>query len=88
LAAESLVERPARPVGGPSGRSGGCRSPRARILALASNLAKGEAERIFLPFAVWLLPTAAALPGRDRRGWLAAQVAVALIVQLGWRLRW
>jgi hypothetical protein len=60
----------------------------AVLLAIGSDLCKGEAERIYLPFAVWLLPAAAALPGRDRRGWLAARLALALVVQLGWRLRW
>jgi hypothetical protein len=34
--------------------------------ALVSNLSKGEVERIYLPFAVWLLPFAALLPGRLR----------------------
>ena len=58
------------------------------VLALASNLSKGEVERIYLPFAVWMLVAAVALPDRHRRWWLAAQVAVALLVQLGWRLRW
>jgi methylthioxylose transferase len=58
------------------------------LLAIGSNLSKGEGEPIYLPFAVWLLPAAAGLPGRDRRGWLAAQLALALVVQLGWRLRW
>ncbi|MGH8824720.1 MAG: hypothetical protein ACRDVN_09615, partial [Jiangellaceae bacterium] len=55
---------------------------------LASNLSKGEVERIYLPFAVWALVAAAALPRRQARWWLAGQVAVAIIVQLGWRLRW
>jgi methylthioxylose transferase len=60
----------------------------AIVLAIASGLSKGEVERIYLPFTLWLLTVTAALPGRYRRGWLAAQVAVALAVQLGWRLWW
>jgi hypothetical protein len=60
----------------------------AVLLAGVSNLSKGEVERIYLPFAVWLLPAAAALPVRDHRRWLAAQLVLALIVQIGWRLRW
>jgi hypothetical protein len=57
-------------------------------VALTSNLSKGEAERIYLPFMLWLLPLAAALPPRYQRAWLAAQVAVALAVQLWWHPRW
>lgn len=60
----------------------------AVVLAIGSNLSKGEVERIYLPFALWLLPLAAALPGRYRRGWLVAQVAVALAVQLLMRTTW
>ena len=41
---------------------------------------RGEVERIWLPFAPWLLISAAALP--TPRRWLAAQAAVALAVQL------
>jgi methylthioxylose transferase len=54
---------------------------------VASTLARGELERIGLPFAVALLPAAAALPGSPRR-WLAAQVVVAVTVQACWRLGW
>jgi hypothetical protein len=60
----------------------------AVLLAIASSLSRGEVERIYLPFALWLLPLAAALPGRHRRGWLAAQLAAALTVQLLWLPRW
>ncbi|GAA0236173.1 hypothetical protein [Cryptosporangium japonicum] len=58
------------------------------LAATASGLAKGEVERIFLPFAVWLLVAAGALAPREQRRWLAAQAAVALVVQLGWMLKW
>jgi hypothetical protein len=55
--------------------------PAAALAAVAaadlSQLARGEVERIWLPFVPWL---ALAAPG-DRRGWLAAQVAVALLLQ-------
>jgi len=60
----------------------------AIAVAVASNLSRGEVERIYLPFLVWLLPIAAALADRYRRGWLAAQVAVALAVQLLWHPGW
>jgi methylthioxylose transferase len=66
--------------------------------AIASNLAKGEVERIYLPFAVWFLPLAAALPparsggdGRGEppaRGWLAAQIGLALAIAVTTQLTW
>ncbi|PRX98116.1 hypothetical protein [Allonocardiopsis opalescens] len=52
----------------------------AVALADLSGMSKAETERIWLPFTVWLLPAAALLPGRDGRGWAAAQAALALLV--------
>lgn len=56
----------------------------AAVVAIAvadiSGLSKGEVERIWLPFAVWLTPACALLPQPQRRGWLAAQAALALAV--------
>ncbi|MFI2781017.1 hypothetical protein [Streptomyces sp. ALB3] len=56
----------------------------AALLALAvadlSGMSKAETERIWQPFVVWLMPAAALLPDVDRRGWLAAQAVVALLV--------
>lgn len=52
----------------------------AVVCADLSGMSKAETERIWLPFTLWLLPAAALLPDRGRRGWLAAQVAVALAV--------
>lgn len=55
----------------------------ALLLLLAADLSgmsKAETERIWQPFMLWLLPTAALLPDRGRRGWLAAQAVVALAV--------
>jgi methylthioxylose transferase len=49
----------------------------AVFAADVSQHSRGEVERIWLPFVPWL---ALAAPG-DRRGWLAAQVAVALVLQ-------
>jgi hypothetical protein len=49
----------------------------AVVLADLSQLARGEVERIWLPFVPWL---ALAAPG-DRRGWLGAQVGLALLLQ-------
>jgi hypothetical protein len=66
--------------------------PAGVLLAVAtaglSGLTTGEVERIYLPFAVWLLPVAGLLPVRGARLWLAAQLAVALglegLLRLGW----
>ncbi|TXS12072.1 hypothetical protein EAO68_23815, partial [Streptomyces sp. wa22] len=56
----------------------------AALLAVAvadlSGMSKAETERIWQPFVLWLMPAAALLPGIDRRRWLAAQAAVALLV--------
>ncbi|MDG9673949.1 hypothetical protein QCZ28_07970 [Micromonospora sp. DH14] len=52
----------------------------AVLAADLSGLSKAEVERIWLPFAVWLLVATAHLPTRHRRWWLAAQAATALAV--------
>jgi hypothetical protein len=72
----------------PSGRQ---RQPHALVLlclaaALAvlaadlSGLSKAEVERIWLPFAVWLIAAAGLLPARQARWWLAAQAVLALVI--------
>lgn len=57
---------------------------RAGVLAVVtadlSGLSKAETERIWLPFAVWLVLAAATLPRASRRWWLVAQAATALAV--------
>lgn len=54
----------------------------AAVLALLaadlSGMSKAETERIWLPFALWLLPACAFLTGV--RAWLAAQAVLALLV--------
>ncbi|MFF4801539.1 hypothetical protein ACFY1U_24600 [Streptomyces sp. NPDC001351] len=50
----------------------------ALLVADASGMSKAETERIWLPFAMWLLPSCAFLTGA--RGWLAAQGVLALLV--------
>jgi len=64
----------------------------AVMLADLSGMSKGEVERIWLPFAVWLLPAAGALTARGEprlvRRWLALQCACALLVQVGVRTPW
>ncbi|MEU9094169.1 hypothetical protein [Streptomyces sp. NPDC048428] len=52
----------------------------ALLAADLSGMSKAETERIWQPFMLWLLPAAALLPTRGRRGWLAAQAVVALAV--------
>ncbi|KUL31132.1 hypothetical protein ADL12_25965 [Streptomyces regalis] len=50
----------------------------AMLVADLSGMSKAETERIWLPFALWLLPACAFL--RGSRGWLAAQAVLALLV--------
>jgi hypothetical protein len=71
------------PLAGPAGRVVTW-LPLAAAAVIAgadlSGLSKAEVERIWLPFAVWLLVATARLPAADRRCWLAAQAATALAV--------
>ncbi|GGR95171.1 membrane protein [Streptomyces humidus] len=50
----------------------------ALLIADLSGMSKAETERIWLPFAMWLLASCAFLP--RPRAWLAAQATVALLV--------
>jgi methylthioxylose transferase len=50
------------------------------MAADVSGLSKAEVERIWLPYAVWLLVAAAWLPARHRRAWLIAQTLTALAI--------
>ncbi|MFB6815250.1 hypothetical protein ACFCV8_11965 [Streptomyces sp. NPDC056347] len=52
----------------------------ALLAADLSGMSKAETERIWQPFLLWLLPATALLPTGTRRGWLAAQAVVALLV--------
>ncbi|MET3424959.1 hypothetical protein BJ973_004171 [Actinoplanes tereljensis] len=52
----------------------------AMLAADLSGYSKAEVERIWLPFAVWLMAGAALLPAPGRRFWLVGQAAVALLV--------
>jgi len=62
----------------------------AALVAVAaadlSGFSRGETERIWLPFAPWLLLGAGALP--RARAWLAAQVGLALALQAGIHTPW
>lgn len=50
------------------------------VAADLSGLSKAEVERIWLPFAVWLLVAVAHLPAHTHRWWLAGQALTALAV--------
>jgi hypothetical protein len=58
--------------------------PVAAVAAIAladlSGMSKGEVERIWLPFVVWLVVPCALLPRRRAGLWLAAQAVLALAV--------
>ncbi|WP_049569039.1 hypothetical protein [Streptomyces sp. SBT349] len=60
----------------------------AVLLADLSGMSKAETERIWLPFAVWLVPAAALLPRRGIRWWLAAQAVLGVAVNHLWLTRW
>ena len=53
----------------------------ALLFVDVSGYTKGEVERIWLPYAIWLMPAAAALPVARQRQWLALQAATALVLQ-------
>ncbi|MFI5755050.1 hypothetical protein [Streptomyces sp. NPDC051569] len=70
---------------GHGGRAGGPALLMAALLlallaADLSGMSKAETERIWLPFTLWLPATAALLPARDHRAWLAVQATTALLV--------
>jgi hypothetical protein len=53
-----------------------------------TGLVRGETERIWLPFTIWLPAAAAFLPARQRRFWLVASVVTAIVVEVGIRTEW
>ncbi|MFD0317829.1 hypothetical protein [Streptomyces flavalbus] len=63
-----------------------CAALLALLIADLSGMSKAETERIWLPFAVWLLPACAFLP--RPRLWLPAQAVVALLVNHLLRTGW
>jgi hypothetical protein len=63
------------------------------VFADLSGMSKAEVERIWIPFVPWVVIAAAALasrrdPRRTGRGWLAAQGATGLLVQVAVRSPW
>ncbi|TVZ94259.1 MULTISPECIES: hypothetical protein [unclassified Streptomyces] len=55
-----------------------CTALVALLVADLSGMSKAETERIWLPFAMWLLPACAYLP--HPRAWLTAQAVLALLL--------
>ncbi len=53
----------------------------AVLASTLSGLSKAEVERIWLPFALWLVAACALLPPRTHRAWLTVQALTALAVQ-------
>lgn len=51
-------------------------------LAALSGMSEGEVERIWLPFAIWILPASCALPESSRSRWLTTQVVTAMAIEL------
>ncbi len=60
----------------------------AVALADLSGMSKAEVERIWLPFAPWVLLATAWIPDAARRTWLGANVAFALALELLVRQPW
>lgn len=64
----------------------------AVLVADLSGMSKGEVERIWLPFAVWVIPAGAACAVPERAGmvrlWVGLQLAVALTVQTWYVTGW
>lgn len=58
------------------------------VLADVSGMSKGEVERIWLAFVPFLVAATAVLPIATRRLWLAAQVGLAVVVQLALESPW
>ncbi|MCW7942572.1 membrane protein [Streptomyces hygroscopicus] len=81
-------DTPGRPEGEPGTVGRSRAETRLSLLVLAallavlvadlSGMSKAETERIWLPFALWLLPACAFLT--HRRSWLAAQAVLALLL--------
>jgi hypothetical protein len=61
----------------------------AIVIATVSGMSKGEVERIWLPFSIWLLPAGAVFAMRRRwSAWLGLQLAFAIGVQTLVRSPW
>jgi len=93
LAAAALALGPAAVAGLAS-----LRRTRLALLPLAAlagilvsdltGLVRGETERIWLPFYVWVLTATAFLPCRQRRGWLLLSAVLAIGIEVVVRTEW
>lgn len=66
----------------------GCAGMAAILVATLSGMSKGEVERIWLPFTLWVLILPVLLPVRWHRPLIASQVATAIVVELLWTTQW
>lgn len=60
----------------------------AMLVSDATGLVRGETERIWLPFTVWLPVAAAFLPPARSRVWLVLGALTALVVEVAVRTEW
>jgi hypothetical protein len=93
LAAGAIAAGPAAVAGfGSLRRRGLALLPLAALAGMlisdASGLVRGETERIWLPFTVWLAAGTAFLSPRSRRAWLLLSVALAIAVEVVVRTEW
>jgi len=54
----------------------------AVALADLSGMSKAETERIWLPFAIWIMAATSALPAASRRAWLGVNVGFGLLLEV------
>jgi hypothetical protein len=58
------------------------------LISDLTGLVRGETERIWLPFYVWILVATAFLPRRQRRWWLLLSAVVAIGIEVVVRTEW
>jgi hypothetical protein len=58
------------------------------VISDLSGLVRGETERIWLPFYVWVLVATAFLPRRQRRWWLLLSAVLAIGIEVVVRTEW
>jgi hypothetical protein len=85
---------------GPAAVAGLATLPRTRLALLplaalagilisdVSGLVRGETERIWLPFYVWVLTATAFLPRAQRRWWLLLSAVLAIGIEVVVRTEW
>ncbi|RBY86204.1 hypothetical protein [Blastococcus sp. TF02A-26] len=93
LAAAAIAVGPAAVAGlGSLRRSALAVVPLAAVAGMlvsdVTGLVRGETERIWLPFTVWVLVATAYLPREQRRWWLAAGALLAVGVEVAVRTEW